>query len=69
MRRFLIILVRIYQGALSPYLGNSCRYTPTCSQYAIQAIEKYGPWKGGWLAIRRIASCHPWGGHGHDPVP
>ena len=69
MRRFLIILVRIYQGALSPYLGNSCRYTPTCSQYAIQAIEKYGPWKGGWLAIRRMASCHPWGGHGHDPVP
>ncbi len=69
MRRFLIILVRVYQGALSPYLGNSCRYTPTCSQYAIQAIEKYGPWKGGWLAIRRIASCHPWGGHGHDPVP
>ncbi len=69
MRRFLIILVRIYQGALSPYLGNSCRYTPTCSQYAIQAIEKYGPWKGGWMAARRIARCHPWGGHGHDPVP
>ncbi len=69
MRRFLIILVRIYQGALSPYLGNSCRYTPTCSQYAIQAIEKYGPWKGGWMAVRRMARCHPWGGHGHDPVP
>ncbi|OZI06434.1 membrane protein insertion efficiency factor YidD [Siphonobacter sp. BAB-5385] len=69
MRRFFIVLIRIYQGALSPYLGNSCRYTPTCSQYAIQAIEKHGPWKGGWLALRRISRCHPWGGHGHDPVP
>ncbi|WP_420153562.1 membrane protein insertion efficiency factor YidD [Siphonobacter sp.] len=69
MRSFFIVLIRIYQGALSPYLGNSCRYTPTCSQYAIQAIEKHGPWKGGWLALRRISRCHPWGGHGHDPVP
>lgn len=69
MRRFFIILIRIYQGALSPYLGNSCRYTPTCSQYAVQAIDKYGPWKGSWLALRRISRCHPWGGHGYDPVP
>ncbi|PQA58865.1 membrane protein insertion efficiency factor YidD [Siphonobacter curvatus] len=69
MRSFFIVLIRIYQGAFSPYLGNSCRYTPTCSQYAIQAIEKHGPWKGSWLALRRISRCHPWGGHGHDPVP
>ena len=69
MRQFFIILLRIYQGALSPYLGNSCRYTPTCSQYAVQAIDKYGPWKGSWLALRRISRCHPWGGHGYDPVP
>lgn len=64
-----LLLVRGYQLLLSPMLGASCRYTPTCSQYAIEAIRKYGPFRGGWLAIRRIAHCHPWGGHGHDPVP
>jgi len=64
-----LLLVRAYQLLLSPMLGASCRYTPTCSQYAIEAIRKYGPFKGGWLAIKRIARCHPWGGHGHDPVP
>jgi putative membrane protein insertion efficiency factor len=62
-------LIRAYQLLLSPMLGASCRYTPTCSSYGIQAIRKYGPFKGGWLTIKRIASCHPWGGHGHDPVP
>lgn len=65
----LIALVRIYQWVLSPLLPSSCRYTPTCSQYAIQALQKYGPFKGGWLALQRIGRCHPWGGHGHDPVP
>ena len=64
-----LLLVRAYQLLLSPMLGASCRYTPTCSQYAIEAIRKNGPFKGGWLAIKRIARCHPWGGHGHDPVP
>ncbi len=64
-----LLLIRAYQLLLSPMLGASCRYTPTCSQYAVEAIRKYGPFKGGWLAIRRIARCHPWGGHGHDPVP
>ena len=64
-----LIVVRAYQLLLSPLLGASCRYTPTCSQYAIDAIRKYGPFKGGWLAIKRIGRCHPWGGHGHDPVP
>lgn len=64
-----LILIRAYQLLLSPMLGASCRYTPTCSQYAIEAIRKHGPFKGGWLALKRIARCHPWGGHGHDPVP
>lgn len=64
-----LLLVRAYQLLLSPMLGASCRYTPTCSQYAIEAIRKFGPFKGGWLAVKRIARCHPWGGHGHDPVP
>jgi len=64
-----IALIKIYQWVISPYIGPKCRYTPTCSQYALEAFRKYGPFKGGWLAIRRISSCHPWGGHGHDPVP
>jgi len=64
-----LLLIRAYQLLLSPMLGASCRYTPTCSQYAMEAIRKYGPLKGGWLAAKRIARCHPWGGHGHDPVP
>ena len=64
-----LLLIRGYQLLLSPLLGASCRYSPTCSQYALEAIRKYGPFKGGWLAIKRIARCHPWGGHGHDPVP
>jgi putative membrane protein insertion efficiency factor len=62
-------LIRLYQGALSPLFGAKCRYTPTCSAYGLEAIRKYGPWKGGRLAIKRIASCHPWGGSGYDPVP
>lgn len=63
------IFIRAYQLVLSPLLPPSCRYTPTCSQYALEAIKKHGPFKGGWLAAKRIARCHPWGGHGHDPVP
>jgi hypothetical protein len=62
-------LIRLYQLVLSPLLGPKCRYTPTCSHYAMEAIRKYGPLKGCWLAMRRIGRCHPWGGHGHDPVP
>ena len=64
-----IILIKIYQYFISPLTGASCRYTPTCSQYGIEAIKKHGAFKGGWLTIKRIASCNPWGGHGHDPVP
>ncbi|MEP7230922.1 MAG: membrane protein insertion efficiency factor YidD [Ginsengibacter sp.] len=62
-------VIRLYQLIISPWLGASCRYTPTCSQYGIEALKKYGPLKGLWLTIKRIASCNPWGGHGHDPVP
>jgi hypothetical protein len=65
----LVMLVKFYQRAISPYLPNSCRYVPTCSQYFIDAVKKYGPLKGGWLGTRRILRCHPWGGHGYDPVP
>ena len=65
----LIGLVRFYQLAISPYLGRSCRYSPTCSQYTIEALKEWGPWKGSLLGIKRISRCHPWGGHGYDPVP
>ena len=64
-----LALIKMYQYLISPITGASCRYTPTCSQYGVQAIKKYGPFKGGWLTIKRILSCNPWGGHGHDPVP
>ncbi|KAB2859702.1 MAG: membrane protein insertion efficiency factor YidD [Flavobacteriales bacterium] len=67
--KLFILLIRFYQLSISPMLGQNCRYDPTCSQYAIDALKKYGVIKGGWLGIKRIASCHPWGGHGHDPVP
>lgn len=67
--RILIGLIHFYQGAISPLTPPSCRYTPTCSQYALEAIKKYGALKGGWLALKRILRCHPWGGSGFDPVP
>lgn len=65
-----LMLIKFYQYALSPYLGGSkCRYTPTCSQYTLGAIQKYGPIKGIYLGVKRISRCHPRGGHGYDPVP
>jgi len=67
--KIMIVIIRFYQLAISPYLPPSCRYTPTCSSFGLEAIRKYGPFKGGWLAVKRIASCHPWGGSGYDPVP
>jgi putative membrane protein insertion efficiency factor len=67
--KFLILLIRIYQVTLSPFIGRNCRYTPTCSHYGIEAIKKYGAIKGGWLTFKRILSCNPWGGSGYDPVP
>ncbi len=69
MKYLFIYLVRFYQVAISPFKPPTCRYTPTCSQYTIEALQKYGVLKGGWLAIKRIGSCHPWGGNGYDPVP
>ena len=65
----LIDLVRFYQVCISPLKPATCRFTPTCSQYALQALQKYGPIKGSWLALKRILRCHPWGGSGYDPVP
>lgn len=65
----LILLIRIYQWVISPIIGPKCRYQPTCSHYAVEALKKHGPFKGFWLALRRIARCHPWGGSGWDPVP
>ncbi|MEE4260687.1 MAG: membrane protein insertion efficiency factor YidD [Bacteroidales bacterium] len=67
--KLLILLIRIYQYTLSPFIGRSCRYTPTCSVYSIEAIKKHGPFKGAWLAVKRVVSCNPWGGSGYDPVP
>ena len=65
----LILPIKLYQILISPFLGPSCRFNPTCSQYSIEAIQKYGPIKGSWLSIKRISKCHPWGKSGHDPVP
>lgn len=65
----LILLIRMYQTVVSPVLGPSCRYVPTCSEYARIAIQRFGWWKGGWMAVRRLLRCHPWGGSGYDPVP
>jgi putative membrane protein insertion efficiency factor len=64
-----VLLIRFYQLFISPLTPPSCRYTPTCSQYSKEALQTHGLFKGGWLAIKRILSCHPWGGSGFDPVP
>ena len=64
----LVGMIIFYKNGISPYLGPSCRYTPTCSEYGLQAIKRYGPYKGGWMTLKRFFSCHPWGGHGHDPL-
>lgn len=76
MKKFLYILslpfiglIKAYQYLISPLLGPKCRFTPTCSQYGIEALKKYGLFKGSWLTLKRIARCHPWGGHGYDPLP
>ena len=69
MRLLLQIPIHLYRWLLSPFLGVNCRYHPTCSAYALEAIERHGAWRGSWLAMKRIGRCHPWGGAGHDPVP
>ena len=65
----LIAIIRFYQLIISPILPASCRYTPSCSHYTLEAIRVWGPLRGSWLGLKRIASCHPRGGHGYDPVP
>ena len=65
----LVILIKFYQYAISPLLGKNCRYEPTCSHYTLEALKVHGLFKGGFLGIKRIMSCHPWGGSGYDPVP
>ena len=65
----LIALVRLYQYLLSPLLPGACRYSPSCSEYGLLALRRHGAFRGGWLTLKRVLSCHPWGGHGHDPVP
>ena len=64
-----VVVIKLYQVLVSPLLPSSCRFTPTCSQYTLEALKKYGLFKGGWLGIKRISKCHPWGGSGYDPVP
>lgn len=65
----IVVLIKFYQLAVSPFLGKNCRYDPTCSHYTLEALKVHGLLKGSWLAMKRIASCHPWGGEGYDPVP
>ena len=67
--RLFIGMVRLYQYILSPLLPGSCRFTPSCSEYGVQALRKHGALRGGWLTLKRFLSCHPWGRHGYDPVP
>ncbi|MBW6467722.1 MAG: membrane protein insertion efficiency factor YidD [Coriobacteriia bacterium] len=68
-RRIVIALVRLYQTVVSPLFPPSCRFTPSCSSYAITSLQRYGVIKGGWLSLRRLSRCHPWHPGGHDPVP
>jgi hypothetical protein len=69
LARFLIVIVRLYRVVISPWTPPACRFVPTCSGYAIGAIERHGALRGGWMALRRIGRCHPFGGQGYDPVP
>ena len=64
-----VALVQFYRCCISPFTPPSCRFTPTCSQYALEALRKHGLFKGSWLTLKRLSRCHPWGGHGYDPVP
>jgi len=65
----LVMVLRLYKYCVSPLLGPRCRHLPSCSDYAAEAVARYGAARGGWLALRRVGRCHPWGSHGYDPVP
>ena len=69
LKKLFTLPIRLYQWFLSPLLGKNCRFTPTCSHYMVDAIEEWGILKGGWMGLKRIGRCHPWGGSGYDPVP
>ncbi len=69
LKTALLALIRFYRRGISPFTPPSCRFVPTCSAFAEEALLRYGPWKGGWLALRRLLRCHPFGGKGYDPVP
>lgn len=73
MRRFaanlVIAFIRMYQYAIRPFLMGNCRFVPSCSEFGIEAVRRYGAWRGGWMCLRRIGRCHPFGGSGYDPVP
>jgi len=69
MKGAAVLILRMYQIAVSPYLPSACRYTPTCSHYSQEAIQRHGVIMGGWMGMKRLARCHPWGGKGYDPVP
>lgn len=69
LARLVALPVQAYRLLLSPWLGRNCRFAPSCSEYALEALERHGALRGGWLTLRRISRCHPWGGEGFDPVP
>lgn len=69
MKTFLLFLIRFYRAYISPLKPPCCRFTPTCSEYALEAVKRYGPWKGTWLSVKRIAKCHPFHKGGYDPLP
>jgi len=69
VKRILIFFLRIYQYAISPFLGRNCRFYPSCSEYAVEAVQKYGALRGGWMGLKRVCRCHPWNPGGVDPVP
>ncbi|MGC1879155.1 MAG: membrane protein insertion efficiency factor YidD [Rhabdochlamydiaceae bacterium] len=69
MKFLLLKLIRLYQLCISPFLGHCCRFYPTCSDYAMEAVRRHGAWKGTWLAVKRLVKCHPWHGGGEDDVP
>jgi len=69
MKQLLVLLIKGYRYLISPMLGSNCRFVPSCSEYALEAVQRYGAFKGGWMALKRIGRCHPWCHGGHDPVP